>query len=323
MENDLYSLGERILGSVRMLVDRICLVLLAASFAGGPVQAESTEPAAPLQVGFTKSIFSNVNPDDAEAAFMVFTKEVGRKRGHDLETTTKIYNSLAEIEADVREGRVMLLVIDAWSYVDIAVDAELEPAFVHVKHGESLKELRLLVRRADGFSTVSDLRGKRIVTLAEPNGGPVAAWLECLALESGSGAPDSFFGRVEHAAKPSAAVLPVFFEQADACIIEGPAFDTMVEMNPQLGRQLTSLAVSEPLLYGVTLIARSGFTSNARRQEIFDSLAELHLEPSGRQILTLFGVDRLAPYKDEYLDGIRRLRAERARLSARICKNAP
>jgi hypothetical protein len=37
-------------------------------------------------------------------------------------------------------------------------------------------------------------------------------------------------------------------------------------------------------------------------------LLQLHLEPAGRQVLTLFKVDRMVPFKPGSLDTVRRLR---------------
>jgi hypothetical protein len=40
----------------------------------------------------------------------------------------------------------------------------------------------------------------------------------------------------------------------------------------------------------------------------------MNLEPGGRQILELFKLDRLLPFKDEYLNTVRKLRAASNRL---------
>lgn len=290
-------------------------LILAFSMAASGATAQATELVrAPMRVAFTRSAFSNVNPADAEAAFKVFMEAVGQKRGYALDSSTKIYDSLQEIEADVRKGGVSILILNSMDYLDTDIDAEMDPAFVHSEQGEALEEILLLVRREDGFAAVTDLRGRNIAVLGEPNGRLVEAWLDWLLLKEDAGTPEAFFGRVEKVAKPSAAVLPVFFGKTDACIVDRLAFNTLVEMNPQLGRHLISLAVSEPFLSSITFVARSGFASERRRQDTYDSLAELHLEPAGRQILTLFRIDALVPFKGEYLDSIRRLRTDCDRL---------
>lgn len=71
----------------------------------------------------------------------------------------------------------------------------------------------------------------------------------------------------------------------------GTDFETMVDLNPQLGRQLRLLAQSPEVVTFVTCI-RSDFTGPNR-----DSTERAYLEagehPLGRQALLLFGFDRM------------------------------
>jgi hypothetical protein len=81
----------------------------------------------------------------------------------------------------------------------------------------------------------------------------------------------------------------------------------MSELNPQVGSNLLVLAVSDPYLESITCIGRSGWPSERARQDLIQAMAEFHLEPNGRQILELFKVDQLVPFKDEYLNTARKL----------------
>ena len=45
------------------------------------------------------------------------------------------------------------------------------------------------------------------------------------------------------------------------------------------------------------------------RADTIHSLSELHLDPAGRQICTLFKIDRMVPFEDSQLDTLRKLRA--------------
>jgi hypothetical protein len=44
----------------------------------------------------------------------------------------------------------------------------------------------------------------------------------------------------------------------------------------------------------------------------------LHQEPAGQQILTLFKVDRLAPFQENQLDTVRKLRGAHDRLRQEV-----
>ena len=83
----------------------------------------------------------------------------------------------------------------------------------------------------------------------------------------------------------------------------------MAELNPQVGSNLVITAASDPYLENITCISKSGWPSDRARQDVIQAIAEFHLEPNGRQILELFKVDQMMPFKEEYLTTARRLRA--------------
>ena len=292
------------------------VLLLFFALAASSVLAQPTNLVRrPLHVVFTRSTFRNVNPSDAEAAFRVFSQSVMRQQGYDLDTSTRMFDSGAECEAEVKKGLVTLLIIDALEYLSMDVP-DMEPAFVHYEQGVVLKEYLLLTRRGSELKTLADLRGKDIVILESKSGHLSMAWLEVLLLEQGLGTPDTFFKKVEMANKPSMTALPVFFGNKSACIVDRLSFQTMVELNPQVGSNLVSLAVSAPYLDSITCVTRSGYPTERSRQHLMQSLRDLHIEPAGRQILMMFKVDQLVPFKEEYLEGVRNLRAKHARLKA-------
>ena len=55
-------------------------------------------------------------------------------------------------------------------------------------------------------------------------------------------------------AKPSQAILPVFFKQAEAALVTRATFDTAVELNPQLGAALRTLSRSPQLIPAVAAV---------------------------------------------------------------------
>lgn len=290
---------------------------VAAAAAGADAQAAEEKRAlehAPMHVGFTRSAFRNVKTTDAEAAFVVFAQTVGRQRGYILDISTRLFDDVADLRAETLKGSLSLVVLDSWEYVALDVDAEMEAAMVHLDQGVILKEHLLLVRRDSGIERLDQLRGKAIAVMSTQRTGIPMAWLESLLLEGSFGAIDCFFASLEVVSKPTAAVLPVFFGNKAACIVDRKAFELMVELNPQVGAQLTSIAVSEPYLNSVTLVTRTGYDSERVRQDVFKSLEELHMDAAGRQILTLFKVDQLMPFKDEYMDSVRALHDKLQRL---------
>ena len=121
--------------------------------------------------------------------------------------------------------------------------------------------------------------------------------------------PEKFFGAVEVVAKPAMAILPVFFGKTPACIVDGPSFDLMRELNPQVGERLQVVAISDNFADGIICLSENGWRSEKDKADIIQSITNVHLDPVGQQMCVLFKIDRMVPFEDAQLDTIRKLRA--------------
>ena len=115
-------------------------------------------------------------------------------------------------------------------------------------------------------------------------------WLDNCPMKAGLLSHESFFCIITEAPKTANAVLPVFFGQADACLVLERLFDTIAELNPQLRNELVTLANSPPLLMSLTCFTPACSPRMKQRTLVFGE--RMHHTPKGKQILTLFGLDR-------------------------------
>ena len=95
-------------------------------------------------------------------------------------------------------------------------------------------------------------------------------------------------------------------------------FDTAAEIEAAVNRGTVNLAIVDSWKY---LAMDSGgymkpyfVTSEKAKADMAEILAELHLEPAGQQILTLFKVGPMVPFQESQLDTVRQLRANYERL---------
>ena len=118
------------------------------------------------------------------------------------------------------------------------------------------------------------------------------------------GVPDvkCFFASYKEAMKPSQAVIPVFFRQADACITTRNFFEVLSELNPQLRKEIMVLKESRPIATGVIAVSKN--LSIQKRDALHEFLENSHQDPQGKQLLTMFRMDRLVPFRPEYLASI-------------------
>ena len=260
-----------------------------------------------LRVGFTKSCFQGVNKNDAEVSFKTFLATVGRQRGYELEPIVEIFDALPAFVTAINEGKIQLAIIDPWQYLLMDIRKVMPPYFTPVPKDEVGRSYAILTRRGSEFHSLGDLRGKDFVRLeigAATMGQP---WLETLLLVNGFGTQERFFGKIEIVGKPSLAVLPVFFGNKHACLVDMLGFDVMNELNPQLGLKLQVIAASEPYIDDLICLSEKGWTSEKHKQDVIQTLAELHLEPSGQQILALFKTAKLVPFQEAQLDTVKKL----------------
>jgi hypothetical protein len=258
----------------------VCLV-----GAGAQVQ----RPAEPFRVGFTTAMFAGVNANDARAAIGVWAETIAQSRGLRLETSTEMYDDLDELGRDMDAGKVHVVTLSVEQYRRLR-----RPQFGSIllggRGGQFREEFLLLVRKG-GFARLADLRGRSLVTLEGTSYDMAVAWLESLLLDTGLGPTTGFFGPMTTATKPSRAVLPVFFGQQDACLINRHGYELMTELNPQLGTTLTALALSSPMVHSFVVFDRH--YAPGSRAAVLQSLLALHETPRGQQVLSLFGLDRL------------------------------
>jgi ABC-type phosphate/phosphonate transport system substrate-binding protein len=113
-----------------------------------------------------------------------------------------------------------------------------------------------------------------------------------------------------------AAILPVAFKQADAALVYEPNFSLIAELNPQLKRDLVPLRVSPRMLPVLTCIPR--YLSDQRREQLINIMLHIEQTPQGKQIMTLFGINGIQPFKPELLAPVERLLAEHDSLMAHL-----
>lgn len=282
---------RRVAGVAAML---LLLVLLA--------DAEPPTPPLPrlLEVGYSARMLSGGGATDARAATRVWIESFVHKLGQDVSAETSIFDKVSGI-ADAFESKTLdLVVLPAAEYVELVSHTDAVPTFISIVHGSPYMNYVLLA--GPETETLEDLQGGRL--LMEHRGSSRVPRLWLAEALQGAGLPpiDQLLSEVVSVDKTAQAVLPVFFRQERACVVSLSAFRTMVELNPQLGRQLHVLATSPDYANSI-LCARPDFIE--RYDELVSpTIGSLHEDAEGRQLLTLFHVDSLTRFRPDYLIGI-------------------
>jgi phosphonate transport system substrate-binding protein len=282
---------------------------------GGPVGA--AEPAKDTskpkyRVLFSNDLFNNVNHNDVLVAFKVWIETVLKNRNYPMEAEIDSYDGLDEAEKRIQEGTVDLVIFNSIDYLQTSQTNQLDAVFVAERQKKTMFDDYLLVSRRDrNFTSLADLRGKSVIFF--DYGAKLGRlWMDVTLGESGLGSAGEFFGSISDATKATSIVLPVFFGKADACVVGRSSLETMQELNPQLATQLQVLTNSVCLPESVICLPKHYAWD---REAALRGLAELDTEPRGQQILLIFKINKLDPFRPEQLDGLRDLKARYDRLS--------
>jgi ABC-type phosphate/phosphonate transport system substrate-binding protein len=281
-----------------------CILLLAARTGAQPQNARA---------GVVIEIFSGVNIDDAQAAAQLWIDAMLRRTGGRYMATLVLFDTVEQVIEAVRRAEIEVVVLPAMDFLRIRDQVALEPRSVGTfADGTIMQEFVLLARRSEDVEKLADLRGKKLLA-NRLDWQTARLWLEVLLRREDLPDSGAHFGGIAQVNGAARQVLPVFFGQADACIVTARRFATLIELNPQLERELTVVARSPAfLLYMGCLVQGLG-------EDFFRDYIEiaqgLHRDISGRQLLTLFGLERTVPFKAEYLENLKELVAEYERLT--------
>ena len=114
----------------------------------------------------------------------------------------------------------------------------------------------------------------------------VPAWIGNLLSNDNLPRMDVFFADQVARDSITQVVLPVFFRRMDAACLARRYFETAVELNPQLGKDLRALAIS-PKVVPIALCFQKN-CSVASQQVFKDAIARSSALPAGQQIAALY-----------------------------------
>lgn len=241
-----------------------------------------------FRLAVTESMIGRtVNEGDAKLAMAAWADEVGKQSGFQVDVhVSKMQKLVREVHDHQVDGFTLntleLLEVEHYASSSLVMDE------ANAAGGD---EYLILANEDSGIRTLADLRHKTLTVLDNPRMCLAPMWLEILLAASKLGTPEEFFARPVEQSKLSRVVLPVYFRQADACLVTRHGFNTMCELNPQLGHKLRVLATSPKLI--TTFMAFHKDCSPSVTQRCETALASLHKTPAGQQALTLFESSRL------------------------------
>jgi ABC-type phosphate/phosphonate transport system substrate-binding protein len=288
----------------------------AATLAPGFCPAETDKNF--LRVAVSTETLAGANINDARAAYRVWMEEVDRQTGHVIaEVVPGVFISSEELIQDVRQGTVQCYGVTALEYARLA--ALTDPDFLVLQdYLADGMEYVLLVHNSSPFKTIADLKGAQIVSHTHRDMVLMPAWLGTLLAANNLPQPERFFGSMTPYGKINQVVLPVFFRRADGACLARQSWQTAVDLNPQLGRDLRPLAVS-PKIIPIAI----GFRRNCNaigRKNLIDSMLSLSTAIAGQQIAALYQSRRFVLRSASIMNSTLEMVRQYERISAQLAE---
>jgi len=268
-----------------VLLGGLCLVAegTAQLMAGSDTSTRSDAP--PLRMAVSEKVVCGVNLNDAKAAMSVWAQELLKTADLKFVVTPGqdwVMPSDQLLEA-IRDRKLDLFCVTVHEYRRVALFVDTTHIITDDYGGE---ELLLLVREDGRIASLADLRGRSLILQESPNTSLAEPWLTVSLWKEGLESPQQLLGHMTTNTKLSQVVLPVFFGQADACVVTRRGLDTMVELNPQLARKLKVLRAS-PQMESAFFACRKDCPLSLKNP-LFERLLKLKSSVTTRQVLTLF-----------------------------------
>lgn len=250
-----------------------------------------------VRFGISDSLTGQMNLGDARAAMQVWLKRISQDVGLTLVYPPSVFEPFASLAAALRNGDLDGLIANIFEYRQVRNFLDRSTVIVPVQK-DNLRYV-LLTRAEEHQQNVAALRGRKLILLDNLYTNLAPAWLANLLEDEVHQQADSFFASVTKKEKANHAILPVFFGQADACLVTSHAFLTLCELNPQVALRLKPVATSPEVATMLWCFSRNADSDRLRRlTRIIEGIADT---PVGRQVMTLFQCDRLASRPAEFL----------------------
>lgn len=270
-------------GKFRILLVCLCLWLGVSGSA-----IATTEQ---FRVGFSNALFTVVNEKDARAAMKVWGQVTARSRQIPVDPDIYSYRQLDEIARALVSHEIDAVGLTTFEYYQLLQHTNADNLLLLELEGTVAETYLLLVHQSSTIFNLADIKNKKIILHSNFRSVLAPHWLDLQLNSKDLPSLGKLTGQITSSTKLSQVVLPVFFRQADSCIVTRRAFETMKELNPQVGAELRIIAESEPLI--PALLAFRKDYNPPFLQDLVAALESLNTTQDGQQVLMIFNSSSL------------------------------
>ncbi len=260
-------------------------------------------------IAFLKKMLINVDANDAFVAIKVWIDELNKHLNTGIVLKPSIFDNMDDLQKNIKKNKISIIICNGIDYINYKSKLPITAIFTSSTEGGITDKFIIITRTTDQVTNIKQLKGKKLIIHTGSNLEFTNLWLDNLLYDNKCKTQNEFFKEIKEGTLASQVILSVFFGQNDACIVTKSSFETMKELNPQVGKSLHILNSSPSFISGLAC-----FTDEFLKMNISDKIQksayEVESYPSGKQIFTLLRIKKLVPFKEEYLNNAKEMLKE-------------
>jgi hypothetical protein len=273
-------------------------VLILWVFIGSPeYEAEENEK---INIGFSASFFYEVSRNDAIASIRAWTQALLNKQDISAVPKPILFENIDEIRDGLSKNKLDYVAITTQEYAEVRDLLTCDIVTISVNSNSIKEEYLLIVPQSAGIKKINDLKGKKLFMVKSARLSLAMIWLDTILINKGLEPAEAFFGTIESEKNAGKVILPVFFNQADACVVTRTMYNTMMELNPQIAQKLKAIEVSPALVPSLFCFTRN--SDKNIREKVLKEISRWHLSTFGKQSLIMFQTEGLETHPISCLD---------------------
>jgi phosphonate transport system substrate-binding protein len=247
-----------------------------------------------------------VNIDDARVALEMNLNRQSSPGMLRVVPKLEIISDVTAAADRIRQKQLYGLNLTGIDYILLREMVSTEPLYVASALTDSpVESYIVLTQKEIDWNKISAMPQRRLMVEHYDQWDIGRIWLETELNRMQLPKSETFFTAIQAADKPTRLVLPVFFGQAEACLVTQSAYQTMVELNPQLGQKLRVLVRSPGVIKSLFCVVHDldpKFVAETKKR-----LHSMHLTEDGQQLTMIFRLKRFFPFRPEDLEATERI----------------
>jgi hypothetical protein len=292
--------------SAKILVACTIVLIAATSYgAESSTLASSTGYPRITRFGILNTLHG-VNIDDARVVLDMNLSRQITTNGQKVEPKLEIVPDVVTAANRIREKQLNGINLTGIDHILLREMVATIPLYVASALTTSpVESYIVLTNNMIGWKKLSAMSQRRLMVEHLDQWDIGRIWLETELNQMKLPESETFFTAVQAADKPIRLVLPVFFGQAEACLVTESTYQTMVELNPQLGQKLRVLTRSPGIIKSLFCVADyldPHFVAETKKR-----MHTMHLSEDGQQLLMIFRLKRFFPFRPQDLEATERI----------------